>query len=169
VPGAHVHRAVAELAEHCLLLALADQRERHPGRYRQLAGDDPPAAVVAARDVEHVHRAAAPVGAAVGAAEELRHHRVRRDPAGQREAVAAVPGDEQVVLLQRRHRADRRRLLPRGQVAVAADPRRLVLALRGLLEAADQEHGAVMTEKVVDVEIERGVGAVDYGHQGSSK
>ena len=83
------------------------------------------------------------MGAAVGATEELRHHRLRRDPAGEREAVTAVAGDEQVVGLERRDRADRRRLLPGGQMAVAADPGRLVLALRRFLEAADQEHRAV--------------------------
>ena len=77
VPGAHVDGAVAELAEDRLRLALAHEREREAGRDRQLAGDDAPAAVVAARDVEQVHRAAAAVGAAVLAAEQLGHHRLR--------------------------------------------------------------------------------------------
>ena len=59
---------------------LAHEGEREPGRDRQLAGDDPPAAVVAARDVEQVHRAAAAVRAAVVAAEQLGHHRLGRTP-----------------------------------------------------------------------------------------
>ena len=78
VPGAHVHGAVAELADDRLRLALAHEREREAGRDRQLAGDDAPAAVVAARDVEQVHRAAAAVRAAVLAAEQLGHHRLGR-------------------------------------------------------------------------------------------
>ena len=41
VPGAHVDGAVAELTEDRLLGAAADQRERHPGRDRHLAADDP--------------------------------------------------------------------------------------------------------------------------------
>ena len=45
-----------------------------------------------------------------------------RDPAREREAVAAVAGDEQVVGLERVHGADRGCLLARGEVAVAADP-----------------------------------------------
>ena len=65
VPGAHVDRAVAELAYHRLRLALADERERQAGRERELPADDAPAAVVAAVGVEQVHRAAAAVRAAV--------------------------------------------------------------------------------------------------------
>jgi hypothetical protein len=140
VPGAHVDRAVAELAHDRLLAAAAHQREAEAGRDRELAGDDPPAAVEAALDVEQVHRAAAAVRAAVAAAEQLRHHGLRGYPASEREAVAAITGDEHVVVLHRVHDADRRRLLPRGQVAVAADPRRLVLALGLGLEDADQHH-----------------------------
>jgi hypothetical protein len=48
--------------------------------------------------------------------------------------VAAVAGDEQIIGLQRVDGADGGRLLPGGEVAVAADPRGLVLALRLGLE-----------------------------------
>jgi hypothetical protein len=93
----------------------------------------------------------------VGAAEELRHHRPRRDAAGERKALAPIAGDE-VGGLKRHHRTDRRRLLPGGEVAVAADPRRLVLTLRRFLEATDQEHHPIALVKVAGVEV---VGAAD--------
>jgi hypothetical protein len=51
----------------------------------------------------------------------------------------------------------------------ACGPGRLVLALRGFLEAADQEHRAVPVVEILDVEVERGVRPVDDGDQGSSK
>ena len=121
MPGAHVHRAVAELAEDRLRAALAHEREREAGGDRQLAGDDAPAAVEAALDVEQVHRAAAAVRAAVGAAEQLGHDGLGRDAAREREAVAAVAGDEQVVRLERVHGADGGGLLAGREVAVAAD------------------------------------------------
>ena len=157
VPGAHVHRAVAELADHGLLLAATDHGEREAGGDRQLAGDDAPAAVEAAVDVEQVHRAAAAVRAAVGAAEQLRHHRLRRYPAGEREAVTAITGDELVVVLHRVDHADGRRLLAGGEVAVAADLGGLVLALGLGLEHADQHHLLVQPAQVGRREGRRGV------------
>ena len=54
--------------------------------------------------------------------------------------MVAIGGDEQVVVPQRVHRADDRRLLTGGQMAVAADPRRLVLALGLGLERANEHH-----------------------------
>ena len=122
MPGAHVDRAVAELADDRLLLALAYEREREPGGERELAADDAPAAVVAALGVEQVHRAAAAVRAAVALAEQLGHDRLGRRAAREREAVRAVAGDEQVVLLHRVDHADAGRLLAGGEMAVAADP-----------------------------------------------
>ena len=157
VPGAHVHRAVAELADHGLLLAAADHGEREAGGDRQLAGHDAPAAVEAAVDVEQVHRAAAAVRAAVGAAEQLRHHGLRRYSAGEREAVAAITGDELVGLLHRVHDADGGRLLPGGEVAVAADLGGLVLALGLGLEHPDEHHLLVEPAQVGRREGRRGV------------
>ena len=62
------------------------------------------------------------------------------DAAREREAVAAIAGDEQVVVLQRVHDADGRRLLAGGEMAVAADASGLVLALGLGLERADEHH-----------------------------
>ena len=143
VPGAHVHGAVAELAEHGLRAPLAHERQRQPGRHGQLAGDDAPPPVEAALDVEQVHRPAATVRAAVGAPEQLGHGRLRGDAARQREAVAAVAGHEQVLRLERLHRPDGGRLLAGREMAVAADPGRLVLPLGLGLEHAAEHHQLV--------------------------
>jgi hypothetical protein len=105
-----------------------------------MAAHDAPAAEEVAPDVEQVHRPAAPVRAAVHAAEQLRHHRLRADPASQRKAVVAIRGDQHVVVAHRPDGADVRRLLSRREMAVAADLRGLVLALGLRLEGPDQQH-----------------------------
>jgi len=66
------------------------------------------------------------VGATAGTPEELGHDGFRRDATREREAVTAVARDQEVVRAERVHRPDRRGLLPGGEVAVAADQRRLV-------------------------------------------
>ena len=65
MPRADVDRAVAELAQHGLWLAVTYERERDAGGDGKLAADDPPATEEAALDVEQVHRAAAAVSAPV--------------------------------------------------------------------------------------------------------
>jgi hypothetical protein len=88
------------------------------------------------------------VGTAVGAPEQLGHHRLRRYAAGEREAVAAITRDENVVRLHRVDDADCGRLLAGAQVAVAADLRGLVLALGLGLEDPDQHHLLVQAAQV---------------------
>ena len=140
VPGAHVHRAVAELAQHGLWLALTYQRKGEADGDGKLAGDDPPSTEEAAFDVEEVHRAAPAVSAAVTTAEELGHDRLGADATRERETVAAIAGDEEVVVLQRVHRADDHGLLTGRHMAIAADVIRLVLALGLGLERANEHH-----------------------------
>ena len=76
--------------------------------------------------------------------------------------MAAVAGDQQVVGLHRGDGADGGGLLAGGEVAVAADPGGLVLALGGFLEAADQDHLAVEVEQVGG----RGAAVRVLGHGG---
>jgi hypothetical protein len=147
VPGAHVDRALTELTEHRLLFALAHETERQPGGDRQLTSDYAPAAEVAALGIEQVHRATAAVGAAVFPAEELGHHALGRQAAGECHAVRAIAGDEQVAVLEGRDGAHRSGLLADREVAVTTDPRELVLALGLGLEAADQQHPLVMAKQ----------------------
>ena len=157
MPRAGVDRAVAELAQHGAGLVAAHDLERDAGADREVAADDPPAAEEVALDVEQVHRAAAPVRAAVDATEQLGHDCVGVDAAREREAVVAVGGDQHVVLLHRADRADVRCLLARGEVAVAADLGCLVLPLRLRLEGADQEHQLEQVSQLVVVVALHGV------------
>jgi hypothetical protein len=149
VPGADVRRAVAELAQHRLLAAVARDRERDAGGDGQLPADDAPAAQEVASDVEQVHGPAAAVRAAVDAAEQLGHDGAGAHAAREREAVVAVGGEQVVVVAHRGDGADRRGLLAGGQVAVAADAGLLVLALRFGLELPDEHHELVEGEEVV--------------------
>ena len=140
MPRAHVHRAVTELAQHGLWLALTYERKREADGDGKLAGDDPPSTEEAAFDVEEVHRAAPAVSTPMTAPKQLRHDRLGADAARERETVAAIAGDQQVVILQRIQRADDRRLLTGGQMAITADEIGLVLALSLRFERANEHH-----------------------------
>ena len=140
VEGADVGRALAELAEHRVRLALVVERERDADGDRQLAADDAPAAQEVALDVEQVHRAAVAARDAGRLAEQLGHDAVRLGADGQRRAVVAVAREHVVAGLHRVDGADVGRLLADREMAVAADARAGVLLLRPLLEAADQQH-----------------------------
>ena len=72
--------------------------------------------------------------------EELGHDRLGADATRERETVAAIAGDEEVVVLQRVHRADDHGLLTGRHMAIAADVIRLVLALGLGLERANEHH-----------------------------
>ena len=74
------------------------------------------------------------------APEQLGHDRLGADATRERETVAAIAGDEQVVILQRVHRADDHGLLTGRHMAIAADEIRLVLALGLGLERANEHH-----------------------------
>jgi hypothetical protein len=76
----------------------------------------------------------------VTTAEKLGHDRLGADATRERETVAAIAGDEEVVVLQRVHRADDHGLLTGRHMAVAADVSRLVLALGLGLERANEHH-----------------------------
>ena len=135
-----VRRAVAEHAERGLLGPAVVGGERHAGRQREVAADDPVAAHEAVLEVEHVHRAAAAVRDAVLAAEQLGHHLVGVGAARERVAVRAVGGDQVVLVAHRADGADDRRLLADREVQEAADLRLRVHLARALLEAADEHH-----------------------------
>jgi hypothetical protein len=136
-----VRRAVAELAERDVLGPQVVGRQAHAGGDRQVAADDPVAAHEAVGQVEHVHGPATALRAAVDAAEQLGHDRVRVRPAGQRVAVRAVGRDEVVVVAHRAHRPEDRRLLADGQVQESADLGLGVHLPGALLEAPDEQHG----------------------------
>ena len=91
-------------------------------------------------DPEDVHRAALPSGGASGAPVELRHHRPRLEPLGERLGVVTVGGQNVVVLPQGTDQPESHGLLADVEVTEAPDlPDRIGL-LRLLLEAPVEEH-----------------------------
>ena len=106
--SALVGGAVAERAERDVVLAAVVARQRDARRDRQIAADDPVAAHEAAPQVEHVHRAAPPAGAAVHAPEQLRHHVARaasRAPARARASGRSRSGSRSRAAPARRRRS----------------------------------------------------------------
>ena len=134
--------AVAEEAEHDLALAADLGGPGRAGRVRDPLADDPRCPEEAAGGVDEVHRAAVAAAEPVLAAVDLGHHRLRVGAERDRVAVTAVRRQHLVVGVQRRQRADDRRLGPVGEVRVAADHARVLLegALHPLLELADAQH-----------------------------
>ena len=142
---------------------LADlQRLRGAGGDRDAGGHHAVRAEHADREVGDVHRAALALVVAGGAAEQLAHHRRRIGALGQRVAVAAVGGGEQVVALQVDAHAGGHGLLAGRQVQRPAHQRRLGrgrqapgrhAALAGdfgrVFEGADAAHQAVQLERAL--------------------
>ena len=121
------------------------QRKREADSNGKLAGDDPPPTEETALDVEQVHRAAPAVSTPMTAPKQLGHDRLGADATRERKTVAAIAGDQQVVIPQRIHRADDRRLLTGGQMAITADEIGLILALSLRLERANEHHLLIRT------------------------
>jgi len=121
---------------------------------RQAGGHHAVGAQHAHREVGDVHRAALAAVAASGAAEQLAHHAGGVGALGQRVAVAAVGGGEQVAALQVVAHAGGHCLLPSGQVQRAAHAgglarggpegghAALAEVFGRILEGADAQHGA---------------------------
>jgi len=106
-----VHRSFAEKADAHFVAAQVLAGERETGSEGYVAADDAVAAHEAFLGIEEVHGAALALGAARRLPEQLRHHRVGRDPLDERLAMLAVGADDVVVVLQRRERADGDRFL----------------------------------------------------------
>ncbi len=87
------------------------------------------------------------------AAGQFRHHAFRVHAAGQHVAVVAIAGDDLVARLQHRLHADHDRFLADIEVAEAADQPHAVHLPGLLLEAADEQHGAVGGELLLLAEV----------------
>ena len=130
--------------------------ERRPARHREVAGDDR-----VRRDQPHrvgeVHRPALSLADPGGTSHQLRHHPDRIDPLQNRLAVAAVGREDQVVLVERRHRARLDPLLADARMGRAGDEA-LPEGIDDLvLEGANLPHRPVQAEQLVVAEV---VGAV---------
>src|ERR1700694_548732 len=151
VERADVRRAVAEHAEDDILLFAVPHGPSAADGQGQVAADDSVSAHEAKLGVEHVHRAATAVRGSRFLAEELGHHGLRVDAAGDGVPVLAVAREDVVVQLERANAADDSRFLTDVEVAVAADLRLGVLLLRALFEPSDELHLAVQAEQEIAI------------------
>ena len=104
-------------------------------------------------EVGDVHRAALAAAAPAGAAEQLTHHRLRVRTLGERVAVAAMGGEQQVVALQvRAHSRGARLLSDRRMQRPGHKPFRERFQ-RGLLEGAHTAHVSEMTGQAFSVDV----------------
>jgi hypothetical protein len=157
--GALLGRAIAEEAQHHLLLLADLRRVGGAGRLRDALPDNARCAQEPAFGVGQVHRAAVPTAQAGGPPVDLGHHRVRIAAEDQGIAVTPVGGQDLVTgtrgSTQRGQRPDDRRLRPVSQVGVAADHAR-VLGERRLdpfLELPDPQHLPVHPDQAVGVRL----------------
>ena len=144
-----VDGAVAAIGVTDATVVLVLVGEGETGAERDLGADDAVAAEEVLFAAEHVHGAALALGIAAPAAGQFRHHPFRIHVAGEHMAVIAIRGNHRVVAAGRRHHADDDRFLADIQVAEAADQAHAIELPRLFLETADQQHLAVVMEKVV--------------------
>ena len=111
---------------------------------RHLGADDAMAAVEILLAAEHVHRAALALGIAGAATGQFGHHALGVHAGGQHVAVVAIGGDDGVLGLDGRLHADDDGFLADVEMAESADQAHAVELARALLEAADQQHVAVV-------------------------
>ena len=128
--------------------------DRHAGRDHAVGAEH------ADTEIGDMHRAALALVGARRAPEQLGHHAIDVGPFGQRVAVAAMGGGQQILAREIRADAGRDRFLPGRQVQRPAYQRRLggsgqaprldaTLAgdLGRVLEGADTRHGAIVREQ----------------------
>src|SRR3546814_20683605 len=99
-------------------------------------------------DAEHVHRAALSLGDTGLAPGQLGHDDLGIDAVGEHVAVVAIAGDDAVLVrIERRLEADRHRFLADVEMAEAADEAKPVKLPGALLEAADEQHLAIILDR----------------------
>ncbi|MNV46251.1 hypothetical protein D3C71_1380750 [compost metagenome] len=169
-----VDRAIAKEADRNRVLAAQFEGMGRAHGDRQAGGDDAVRAQHADRKIGDVHGAALALVVAGGAAKQLAHHARAVGALGQRMAVAAVGGGEQVARMQMGADARGHGLLARGQVQRPLDQRRfgtgrgalapdlhatLAGAFGRVLEGTDTDHGPVEGKQVGHGGKDRGRGA----------
>src|SRR5690606_3095061 len=115
---------------------------------RYLGADDAMAAEEILLAAEHVHRAALALGIAAAPPCQLGHHPLGVHAAGQHVTVVAIAGDDGVVVSDRRLHPDHHGFLADIEMAEPADQPHAVELARLLLEAADEQHVAVMLDEL---------------------
>jgi hypothetical protein len=148
-----VDGTVAEIGQADVLGAAVLMGEGDAGAERHLGADDAVAAVEILLLAEHVHGAALALGIAAAASGEFSHHALGIHPAGEHVAVVAIAGDNGILAGDRRLHADDDRLLADIEMAEAADQAHAVHLARLLLEAADQQHVAIVFEQFCRIDV----------------
>ena len=145
-----VGRAVTEIDEGHRIVAPVLARERQTRAQRHLRPDDAVPAVKRRRHIEHVHRAALALGRAANAPGQLGHHGIRVHARRQHMAVVAVAGDDLVkALFDVGLYTHRHGFLADIEVTETPDQAHAVQLSGPLLEAADQQHLAVIAQELV--------------------
>src|SRR6185295_14033917 len=138
---------VAEIGDADAAVIPVSVAEGEAGAERHLGSDNAMAAVELFLAAEHVHGAALAPGIAAAPSRELGHHAFGVHAAGQHVAVIAIAGDNAVARRECRLHAHDDRLLPDVEMAEAADQAHAVELARLLLEAADQQHVAIVVQQ----------------------
>ena len=150
---AAIGRAVAEDAADDAALAAQLDRVRGAGGDDDVRGDHAVRAEHADAEIGDVHRAALAAAASADAAEQFAHHRGAVGAFGERVAVAAMGGEQDVLAREQRDDAGCHRLLPDRGMDGAEHELVAEAAERRLLERADAEHEAVMRPQARNVDI----------------
>ena len=138
--GAVVHGGLTHEAHDDLITTAILDGESHAGGDRDMTTHDAVSTEKAEQLVEHVHRPALALRAAILPPEQFRHGRARRHAAGQRLSVITIGRDDVIVGTQQRHDTGRNGFLPDIQMAEAADPADGIHLGHALFEATLQQH-----------------------------
>ena len=144
-----VDGAVAEEAEHYLIVAAVLDGEGDAGGDAQLTADDGVAAHEVELRAEQMHGPALALAAAGGLAHQFGHHFVAAHASGQGLAMVAVVGDDVIIVAQGVDGADGDGFLAVIDMEKAFDVASRVLAFRLSLELTDELHLPVETEQIV--------------------
>src|SRR5206468_6392281 len=90
--------------------------------------------------IEHVHRSALPMRAAVDAPEPLRHHSAGRDTSSEGLTMVAVRRDDVIIRPEHRQRTRAHGLLADVEVAEPTDLAECICLRAALLESTLQKH-----------------------------
>ena len=150
---AAIGRAVAEDAADDAVLAAQLDRVRGAGGDDDVRRHHAVRAEHADAEIGDVHRAALAAAAPADAAEQLAHHRRAVGALGERVAVAAMGGEQDVLAREQRDHAGGDRLLPDRGVDGAEHELVAEAAERRLLERANAEHQAVMRPQALDIDV----------------
>ena len=142
-----VDGAVTQIGGADIVLALVLVSKGQAGADRHLGADNAVSAEEALLAGEHVHRAALAARIAAGAPRQFRHHAAAFHAGGQHVRMVAIAGDDRVAILHCRLDTDNDGFLADIEVTETGNQAHAVQLPRLLLEAADEQHLAVIFEQ----------------------